>query len=294
MNDPMEAFYEVGGRWDLLFTSLCVNTSEAVTQAYKIVTKTTDKFGVLSFSDRLEHLPMWAYYASNFGGMCLKFDTDRLPLGDLQNESLSEVTYATDPLPPLGIEHFLSPDIKHALIPRFTRKRVEWAHEHEWRYLTGATGPKHYIDDALIDVYLGPRTEPEHASRVCDTLKDRPTRVHQGRIQGYTLTFDKLQKAASPSESNRTGEGRFIEPLDPHIVDELSDYLDVPLASYISIGRDLAKRPNAETVEAMGLSRFYEAALLMTTYRLRNGRRIYSKTYLDSRLQELRMPPKSS
>ncbi len=68
---------------------------------------------------------MWAYYGSNFSGMCLEFDTAELRIGDFQNEKLQPVTYARSALPPLTVTDMASERVEETVIARITRKRSE-------------------------------------------------------------------------------------------------------------------------------------------------------------------------
>ena len=155
MNDPMEAFYEIGGQEDLVLDALLAPSGKGTRQMYQMVSEMIDRFALVSFTGTYEDLPMWAYYGSNFAGMCLEFEPSLLEIGDFQNEQLRPVTYAREALPALTIADATS---EEAVITRITRKRSEWAHEKEWRFLVGEVGPKHYLDDALRRVFLGPLT----------------------------------------------------------------------------------------------------------------------------------------
>ena len=71
-------------------------------------------------------------------------NTAEVPIGDFQNEKLRPVTYAREALPPLSVTDMAPERLEEAVIARLTRKRSEWAHEKEWRFITGEVGPKHY------------------------------------------------------------------------------------------------------------------------------------------------------
>ncbi|MER8396405.1 hypothetical protein NKH10_32245 [Mesorhizobium sp. M1340] len=85
-------------------------------------------------------------------------------------------------LPSLTLADIGAQHLEEAVIARITRKRGEWAHEKEWRFVTGQAGPKHFLDDALRRVCLGPRVKPEHAARVCQVMDRRPV---EGGNQGF-------------------------------------------------------------------------------------------------------------
>lgn len=103
MNDPMEAFYEIGGPGDRIIDSMLAPAGKDVGAMYKMLSDMIDGFALVSLAGTHLDLPMWAYYASNFAGMCLEFSTPSLDIGDFQGEKLRPVTYARKALPPLTV-----------------------------------------------------------------------------------------------------------------------------------------------------------------------------------------------
>lgn len=136
MNDPMEAFYETGGPGDRIVNAMLGFKADLPGEMYRLLDEAVANFALISFTGTYEALPLWAYYANNFAGMCLEFDARRLPVGDLQNEQLRPVVYARDALPPVGLHDFGPERMQETIVARITRKRSEWAHEQEWRYVT--------------------------------------------------------------------------------------------------------------------------------------------------------------
>ena len=208
MNDPMEAFYETGGPGDRIIDAMLAPSGKRARDLYAIVKAEIDRFGLVSFASTHDDLPIWAHYGSNFAGMCLEFDTVDLAIGDFQNESLRQVTYASSALPPLTVADIApSERLEKAVIARITRKRSEWSQEKEWRVITGKVGPKHYLDDGLRRVFLGPRVKSQHVTQVCEVLDRRPVEVLQGQIKGFELTFRSIKAARPLKECERVGAG---------------------------------------------------------------------------------------
>jgi hypothetical protein len=287
MNDPMEAFYETGGPGDRIIDAMLAPAGKGVGTMYGMLSDLIDSFALVSLASTPLDLPMWAYYASNFAGMCLEFSTPELGIGDFQNEQLRPVTYARSTLPPLTVADMAPERLQEAVIARITRKRSEWSHEKEWRFITGATGPKHYVDDALSRVFLGPRIKPTHAKQICDLLDHRPVEVMQGTICGFELVFHTIKPARPLEECDRTGAGRFV-PAD--IIPDfaaLESFLTVPLDSLMDQCKQIARRPNVEEIADFAVSGDHKDLLyLWTTFKLRNGRQVYHKQYLDRRLRQ--------
>lgn len=125
MNDPMEAFFALGRPEDAV-VDLMVGGKRRVSEGlYELLRQTIGNLALVSFAGGHLNYPLWAYYASNFAGMCLEFSTPRLSIGGFANERLLEVEYAADPLPSLGVGDIASAAIEEKILPYLTRKRVE-------------------------------------------------------------------------------------------------------------------------------------------------------------------------
>ncbi|NRD90552.1 DUF2971 domain-containing protein [Sphingopyxis sp. BSNA05] len=288
MNDPMEAFYETGGPADHILDALLTTTGKSTVEMYRMLSEMIEQFALVSFAGTYEDLPMWAYYGSNFAGMCLAFESSQLEIGDFQNEHLRSVTYARKALPALTIAEVAN---KEAVIARITRKRSEWAHEKEWRFITGEVGPKHYLDDALQRVYLGPRVNPKHAKRICEVLQRRPVEILQGKVQGFDLIFESIQKPCNVEQCERTGAGNF-NPVDHEYGrPELEAFLKVPYQELLEECQRLSRHPNLEQIAEFDIASSPKNALyLWVTYKLRSGKEIYHKRYYDQRLKLMPSP----
>lgn len=292
MNDPMEAFYELGGAADPILDALMLPSGKSTRTIYDMLRNTIDNFCLVSLSTSHRALPMWAYYASNFAGMCLEFRTNELFIGDFQNERLLPVTYAETPPPSIQFHHLDGDAMQTTLEDCLSRKRIEWQHEQEWRILTGAGGPRHYLDDALNRIYLGPRIADAHASRICELFQDRPTEVLRGQVRGYEFRFETVKPALALAHCNRIGAAKLN--LDDLLYDRkgLEAFLDVPISELEALLRRIVEQPNVEEIVSCDLSGSHKgnAIYIWTTYRLRSGRDVWKKIYLDSKLRPLPEP----
>lgn len=286
MNDPMEAYYETGGPGDRIVNAMFAPAGLKVDIMYEMLSDMINRFALVSFSETYENLPMWAYYGSNFAGMCLEFDTADLMIGDFQGEKLRPVTYARNALPSLTVADMGAQHLEEAVIARITRKRSEWAHEKEWRFVTGQVGPKHFLDDALRRVFLGPRVKPEHAARVCEAMDRRPVEVLQGEIRGFELVFRSIKPARPLGECERVGIGKFDPVEDLFAEAELKQFLTAPFEALLEECRRTASRPNMEALAGIDLAGSDKHAIYFwTTYKLRSGREVFHKRYFDRRLR---------
>lgn len=284
MNDPMEAFLDIGGPNDRFIDFWLKPTGKSVKDFYQILSKVVDGLALISFSESHNDLPLWAYYASNFSGMCLEFTTSELEIGDLQGEKLGQVSYALNAMPPLDWKVINSggEEIKEAILARLTRKRVEWAHEKEWRFITGAVGPRHYIDDALSRVFLGPRVSTKHAQLICEALDRRPVEVLQGEVKGFQLNFHSIKPARPVDQCERIGKGKFNREEAFYPEHEIQSFLEVPIELLAKECRRISQRPNMDEILNVGISTVSKDQLyVLVAYKLRNGRTVYGKRYFD-------------
>ncbi|OWQ98526.1 DUF2971 domain-containing protein [Sphingopyxis lindanitolerans] len=288
MNDPMEAFYETGGPGDQMVDAILGASGKDIAEIYALVSQMIERFALVSFAGTVEDLPMWAYYGSNFGGMCLEFDTQRLAIGDFHGEELRPVTYARKALPPLTVADVASDGGREAVLARITRKRSEWSHEKEWRYVVGEVGPKHYLDDALKRVYIGPRAQPEEIERICAILDQRPVEVLLGQTRGFDLTFETIKPARTFADCEGVGGDEFDRDEALYAEDELRDFLRVPFENLVRLIEEAALHPNFVGFASIDTSTTVTEAIYMTTiYKLRNNREVYHQRFFDRKLRPL-------
>mgnify|MGYP000063513330 FL=1 len=282
MNDPMEAFYEFDKSIDQVFCAILPAASKAIPDLYKQLEKILDGMCLVSFSDTYQFLPMWAYYATNFAGMCLEFDAGLLEVGDFRGEPLLEVTYDESPTAPISIFALDKLTIQEA--GRFlSRKQKQWQHEREWRYITGEGGRRGYLDDALRRIYLGPRVAPRYKLGILDALRNRPVEILQGRISRFELAFDVVQEATPLPLCERVGAGVFDQ--DTVLSDSEKDLRTLLGASYDRLLAECkltAQHPNTESIMSIGVSDSDPSTwYFWNLYKLRSGREIHDKRYFD-------------
>jgi hypothetical protein len=287
MNDPMEAFYETGGPVDFVVDAM-LRAEGASRHIYSLLEEQVSKFALISFATAPDDLPMWAYYAGNFAGVCMEFDSSAISTGDLRDEELCPVTYARNALPPITVGDLAGDRMRRAVVARISRKRIEWKHEKEWRFVLGQVGPRHYVDDALTRVYLGPRIDPAHAAAVIDVLKNRPAEILQGEISGFELRFRTVKPPTPLELCDQVGQ----KIMDPATVSydksELTDFLRVPYEHLVDKCNQIATRPNFEELLAVGLSREGQPHVFLSlTHKLRSGRVHYDTLRLDRNLRAI-------
>lgn len=272
MNDPMEALLEFPGLDDpmgVMFSAPLLAKFNAILEN---AAKTARSSGLISMSETYLDYPLWAYYGSNFGGMCLEFDTQEIVISDLPRDSLvpMPVIYDSNAPAPMTFEMLSLSDPMKIVISRLSQKRSEWQHEKEWRYLAGSAGRKLYADSALKRIYLGPRIRPEEKSAIVDAMRNRPVEILQGSVRGYEVEFVCIKESTPWQECERTGAGSFDLGKVLSAAKELRAVLG---ENYEALERkcdDLSTHPNVESIDRVCLTHSRTGVCVTATYRLRD------------------------
>lgn len=289
MNDPMEAFYETGDPSDEFFCSLIPDGRAQLERLYQQFRDTLGSFCLISFAESLNNYPMWAYYAGNFSGMCLEFDRSMLEVGDLRHERLVQVEYANISLPKVAFVNLNDFSLEWAT-RYLSRKREEWTHEREWRYITGSGGRKHYLDDALRRVYIGPRADPKSVEAIARALKGRPVEILQGSVSGLDMKFNTIQPATEWKFSDRVVPCEFdADKILGFVELDLRQFLLVPYEELLAECQRTVLHPNAEGILSVDIAHSdSELLYFWTQYRLRSGREVHDKRYFDRSMNLVR------
>jgi hypothetical protein len=186
LNDPMEAFfgtvsYESEGQ------SISDSLDKAIGYRERLV-DLNNSLGIISFTQSVENLPMWAYYARNFTGICLEFDVAALCLGDLFGGGPFKVDYLPEPLPYHDIDLEFSEISQIHKDRNLLSKPIGWLHEQEWRFIAGR-GRNYYPRHALKAIWVGPNCPFQNW--FVDFGKQHAIKIYQTRPQDFKLLFDE-------------------------------------------------------------------------------------------------------
>lgn len=287
MNDPMEALFEVATADDAMAILLPPNLVAIGTRILETTAKIAKESGLISMSvDQLDY-PLWAYYGSSFGGMCLEFDTAELEIGMLSRELLMKVVYDSKAPNPVSFQSLAFADPLLLVNRRLTQKREEWRHEKEWRYLAGQPGPKPHTDAALKSIYLGPRIRSDEKSRLLEVMARRPVDVYEGIVDGYDLKFHKIKTATPWSECDRVGSGHYNPDESLSAEDELRKALGSNFEALGRTCRKLSEHPNVESIDDVYLTSSGSGVFITTTYAFRDGTRRPHVHYFDSAMNPI-------
>lgn len=286
MNDPMEAFYRFDESSNNLIDLIVPGLSST---AQNQIVSLTQKAGLISFARSQKSLLMWGYYASGFRGVCLEFDTNKLNnLSRLKNEPLRKVIYENAAHRAISTSEILDAQIEHRIVAILSKKHNKWAHEGEWRFITGETGRRYYADDALVRVYLGPAIKEDHASRICSALRNRPVEILKGFFNGYDLKFSVLQSASKFEDCDRSTKSLLDTNLLTVHRPDVTAFLKVPHHRFINECQRLASHPNFENIADIYVAiKPKDILRIQVAYRLRDNIPAYLHHDFDHKMRSI-------
>ena len=136
-----------------------------------------DNNKISCFSEVNDSLLMWAYYAKNYSGVCIRFD----PMKDnLLLENCRKVQYTN---------HFISDDS----FGNYFRKSIQWSHEQEWRIVCETD--EEYLPVNCIDaIYLGLRTQDDVIEQFKTLGKMYNLEVYKMKLSDmkYEISFERI------------------------------------------------------------------------------------------------------
>jgi hypothetical protein len=145
-----------------------------------------EKSGVCCFSESYSHQAMWAYYADNFRGICLEFDTNILLSANdfCWGNKFSQIRYSTERK--IYAKDSLSIDLRQEDIAILT-KSPDWEHEKEWRiFKKDSSGKTYYKKNAII---LGARISKQDEDYIKSLAKEMSVSIMKSSFHDHVLRF---------------------------------------------------------------------------------------------------------
>ncbi|QCP86258.1 DUF2971 domain-containing protein [Cereibacter sphaeroides] len=177
LNDPMEGRH----RLSALFKQ-SPNKEE--------VLRLIGQYGVTAFSETHTSETMWAYYANQFKGICLKYSVRKLLAGLPSGAVLSKMNY--NELPPMFLRNRQASSLKAKMALSY--KTIRWAHEREWRLINDCVGKAHYEDtSAVSDIYFGARVNDAVRAAVLNAANDLNIKCYDMKVNSYSLDFIRTE-----------------------------------------------------------------------------------------------------
>lgn len=137
----------------------------------------TDTHKISCFSENNTSLLMWAYYANNYSGVCIRFNAHS---DDILSKHCQKVQYTN---------HYLSDNSFN----NYFRKSIEWSHEQEWRIVCETKDE--YIPTNSIDaVFLGARMDEPTIQEFIDLGNQHNLEVYKMTISNtkYEILFEQV------------------------------------------------------------------------------------------------------
>ncbi len=167
VNDPFEGHLSIDVKEDLkesflrtigfecdkfnsqYFEKCCQSLSEANMNEFAY------KYGVSSFTEHNNSIPMWGNYADNHQGICVEYETT-----DTVFERALKVDYPPTPyvFKVHKKEHLDLIYLIQSIMDSMYTKHYDWKYEKEWRILKKAYETVQYEPKAITGIYFGLRT----------------------------------------------------------------------------------------------------------------------------------------
>lgn len=182
MNDPMEGSHR---------ESALLKDSVRRDRTVADVREKIDKYGIASFSETMDHEPMWAHYAKNFEGICIEYNVTRL-LNNLDEENeFVRMTYS-EKAPMLYRDRETSENRAKMIL---SCKSLRWTSEREWRLIRPTIGPAPYGSRTVVtSVYLGSKISTQHEETIRSELKPLKIPVRKMSVDTYSIAFEPKPK----------------------------------------------------------------------------------------------------
>lgn len=136
---------------------------------------------VSCFSEVNDSLLMWAYYARNYSGICIRHNVQK---DKILLEHCRKVQYTN-----YYISDLFSEDSRGI----YFRKSLQWSHEQEWRI--GCETDNEYLDvDSIDAIYLGIRMNNKDIKEFIELGKIYNLEVYRMKLSytEYKLLFDRI------------------------------------------------------------------------------------------------------
>jgi len=138
------------------------------------------KRGISCFSEKVDDLLMWSYYADGHKGFCLEYNTEYEPF-----QNVFKVNYVKS-IPKVDLSELLiNQDKKSGFVEKFLgTKFVNWSHEKEWRAFHLEKNKEYILKpNALSGVYFGTKMNFTDLEIICLIVKGQNPNVKFYRMK---------------------------------------------------------------------------------------------------------------
>ena len=127
-----------------------------------------------SFSERNDSITMWSHYSDNHRGICVEYDFSRLNSNDLRRRLIYPIIYTNSLFDSTSyfVDHFSNkPILNNFLIIAAIHKSIDWAYEHEWRFvmpLGDKIDDMNFIMPVPSKIMLGSEISKSNIDLICN------------------------------------------------------------------------------------------------------------------------------
>ena len=133
------------------------------------------------FSEIYDSLLMWAYYANNYAGVCIRFNPEK---DSILQENCKKVQYTNIFKDSSGFNYCYE-------------KSIEWSHEQEWRIVcSDMKEDEPWIETTAIDaIYLGIRMKQEEVQKFKELARKYELKLYQMVVVNgmYKIEFKEMK-----------------------------------------------------------------------------------------------------
>lgn len=190
LNDPMEGIYAFDNK----------KLQTPFSEILNLIMMDKLSWRICSFSEEYNNELMWAHYAGQSQGVCIRYNTSALEGVDASVERfLVRVAYKRKPA-------LIRERSDEAILKVLSQKSFRWAKEKEWRVLFAAhldhnkdVGCALEISRAISSIYIGTRVNESHKSTIIRAVQavSPGASFQEMKIDGYTMSFTLLRDNAT-------------------------------------------------------------------------------------------------
>lgn len=185
LNDPMEGMYRA--------TVLAKNKGN-YTKLTNTIFDQKAALGIASLTESWNNDLMWAHYADQFYGICVRYDFKKMLSGLPEGCSLTRVLYCDKPLL-MDSSTLRNPHISSRAA--LSAKSLSWAYEREWRLFKDGRGIAQFPPGVATAVYIGARIGADDKAQIREMLSGTSITVYETKVDGYSIKATKGQNGAS-------------------------------------------------------------------------------------------------
>jgi hypothetical protein len=178
LNDPMEGTYNASAH-------LVKHRNYAAMKDFIFGEKAA--LGICSFSETNDNPIMWAHYADQFTGICIRYDFDRLKRSLPDDVEFARVKYS-ESAQEIRLDSLREANLAKSIL---STKGQTWLYEREWRMFSPQADANVTASIICVSgVYVGSRIDGNKRQHVEAVLRGKNIPVSKMKLDGYSIKFE--------------------------------------------------------------------------------------------------------